>query len=450
MEMLLGKTRCWNSVIFNVNGTIAMTFMINGIRKSIVYDSIDDVIASGQIFSSKSSKWVVGIPDSDCIFKEIALPAINLDEASRMLEYELYGLVPVDPQGLVSACYEMSHEDGSYNLCVCVIKKSLLEKYYDDLRRIEIVPDRVLVHSLAIKEACMGVENCTVLSANNKAVLMTRFTPSQMPTSRFLDLDTESGSLDNIAGCLENANSGEKLLFALPGDMDIRLREIVNGQGIKDWENIAGDISDFLGDDSDFLSALISKGAVKICKNEKFVYFNLMHSQELKSRAKKKTVLSYTINSSILVFLVLLLWFNLWLGNIRLAKNIKIIDGQIEPIKDVATQVEAKKMQLRAIDYQINSKGKIIRILDDFYGHTPESISLNEINIENQAKGLFVQIKGQTQDHASAFGYTQDLKEADYINGLIIGVGHSIPRAEGKSIVEFSGECFLSEVGNGK
>lgn len=445
MKLLRNKKKCWNSIVYSPEGKIAISSMINGKRFNGSYDSVDDIVENQKSITGKSGKWVVAIPDSECISKEITLPAANLEEASKMIEYELHGLVPIDPEGLVYGCYEMSQEAGSYNLCVCVIKKSLIDKYYADLRRINICPDKIIVHSLAIREACPDIADCTVLSANDKVALLIRYAPNRAPMSKYFDVDMRQDYSEEILNHLSCCNPGEKLILALPDAINAQLRQkLASRDSIAELKYTGVDDLDCQTEDGDILSGLISKGAIAVCKNDKYANFNLIHAKELNNRARKKTTLFYCVNTALLAILVLLVWLNLWLSNVRLSREIDIIDKQIEPIKDVAIQVGAKKIQLNAIKEQISSKGKIIEILDDFYGYTPANISLNELKIEHLAKGLRVQIKGQTQDHASAFGYTQALKKAAYIDGLNIGVGHMIPRSQGKSIVEFGAECILS------
>lgn len=440
MKVLWNKTKYWNSVVCRPDGKIIITSMVNGKRRGILCDSKEDILASQKRLTDKRVKWVMVVPDRDCIFKEVSLPAADFDEATKMLKYELAGLVPIESNELVFSCYEISRDGGSYKLCVCVIKKGILDDYYEFLKRININPDRVLIHSLAIKEACLDGKEFTVLSANDNTLVSVRYTPNNMPLSRYYDVISQSNFLTKISDALFDSDTEDKLILALPEN----LREEVFGQyATLDPECLSA--KELGCEDADIMSSLISKGAVSICNNEKYANFNLIPENELKKRTRKKTISAYSLNAASAAILVLLIWLNFWLGNVRLNREIDYIDRQIAPIKDVAIEVDAKKIQLNAIKDQISSKGGIIKILDDFYGFTPRNISLNELVIEHSGKGLRVQIKGQAQDHASAFGYTQALKNAVYIGDLNIGVGHMIPRPGGESIVEFGAECLISE-----
>ena len=368
MKILFGKTKnSWNSVVYSANGRVTVSLNMDGRIHNICFDSIEDFSIQQQGLFDKSAKWVVSIPDRDCIFREISLPAANLDEALKMIQYELPGLIPIDPKKLVWGCLELAQRAESIVVGVCIIKKCVLDVYLDTLKKINITPDRVIIQSLAIKELFSDEKKCSVVISDDDSAVVVKFNQGSFPLSKYFKIDSQVDFSEKALKYLSLEEPGERLYLSLAPQVEACFKTQLTAVNFHEsHECEISDFSEHSFEEREMFSGLVSTGAIIFCERNSHNTFNLMPQAEIKKRERKKALTSYAVNAAGVLVLIFMLWLNLCFGNIRLAKTIKAIDAQIAPIKDAAAQVSAKKIQLNAIKEQISSKGKIIKILDDF------------------------------------------------------------------------------------
>jgi len=121
-------------------------------------ESFNEALSARQLVVEK---WAITIPEELCIIKHIDLPASTMDEAIKMLEFELPTLVPLATDQLVYGCFEGKTDDNTISLTVFILKRDFLDQRLEPLHNINIKPEKIIIDSLALERysTVMGAAN---------------------------------------------------------------------------------------------------------------------------------------------------------------------------------------------------------------------------------------------------------------------------------------------------
>ena len=97
----------------------------------------------------RAKHWVISIPDRLCIQKTIELPALSMEQAYKMLEFELSSHLPLPAEELVYGCVPVSKNGNLIKVSVYILKIKSLKGILAKFKSIGIRPARVMVDSIA-------------------------------------------------------------------------------------------------------------------------------------------------------------------------------------------------------------------------------------------------------------------------------------------------------------
>ena len=172
MKMTTIKTE-WASLSLAEDGNAVICAKCNGTLRCVRFDSLEQLKQAIDEKKVSVRKWAVAVPRSSCILKPLALPASDLAEASKMIEFELPSLIPLPADETVYGSTLLDKQDNMLNVLVCILKLSTLEEHLKPYRAIGIEPYRITLSSLAIQ--CWFNTTGTVASKPVISVLVNKW-----------------------------------------------------------------------------------------------------------------------------------------------------------------------------------------------------------------------------------------------------------------------------------
>ncbi len=459
----------WASLVLAPNGTPIICVES---EKSLIclrfksLEQLGDTIKNRKIFASK---WALAVPRDLCILKKISLPASDLDEAYRMVEFELPSLVPMSLDEVVYGCVLLNKQDNLINVLVYISKQDLLEQYLKQYNDIGIKPQKILLELLALQNwfnvtagfasglgisICVNKHNCHILT----------WIDGYLDEMQELRLSPEDVTISSqkivqeiIAKYRRPLSSPEKeKKIAIVGEQEYAFE--IKNLFQKNSQNFAsykidviaspsvtyyGDIeySDNISGDF-YYETIVAVGLLKLAAGSKLEYSNLLPRQHIKKAHKKVLLLNYLVTSSLSIILITLLWLNFVFMNWRLEWQSQKIQSRISPIENIVSSVDSKQQRVQAIQRQVSNRGLMSRIFRELYYYTPKTISISELKFNIETKGANIDIKGQADTLADAFGYTETIGKSDLLHEMQITNAQQVPRPGG-SIVEFKANCLI-------
>jgi len=407
-------------------------------------------------------KWIVSVPRSWCILKPLQLPAGDLSEAVAMVEFELPSLLPIPPDRLVYGCTQLSSSDNMLDVLVCIVKTDRLNSYLETCQSAGIKPAKVLFSSLAIQNYCSSETAeaqsgpaVITITDDRCAEVITCVEGNLRRANQIQSSDTQyivQEILHQLAQLPTALREETTIILGGSARYTSQLKstlasELHNKIIILDSLQIHSNQNDQADVDSDNYSydAAIAAGLVDSRNQERFAnldLFNLLPQDRLKKHARKAQLANYLTTGCLSVLFIALLWLSLAAANWRTERLCRQIDAQIEPIKHIAGQIEAKRRRIQAITNHLSNRGLITRVFEDLYRHTPDCISLSNLNYIVQHNAVSVQLKGQADILSNAFGYTEAMDNATALDAMQIENAQQISKPGG-SVVEFSAGCTV-------
>jgi len=409
--------------------------------------------------------WLISVPNSYCITKSLELPADNLNEASRMLEFELASLVPIPLEEIVYGCTLIKCRDSLSSVLVYILKVTAVEDILEPYRAIGIQPGKVMVDSSALNSWFNANEKNTgpainILFENSRYTILTSMDGSlrTIEETNFLDSENKrvKEQLANEVFYLKHELSGlaqgQIVVRIVASKEDIReIQKLLNMDSNENisktnvlqypdlvfWEEKTECQIDKLHYDT-----IVANGLLRGIKEPGFKYLNLLPKKILKKAQQKKLLINYVTTGVLLMFLVLSLWLNFVVMNWRVVRACHKIKAQIAPIEHIATSVESKRQCVKAIQKQLSNREQISRIFTELYEYSPKFISISELKFRSRTDEATINIKGQAKSLSNAFEYSDVMKETELLNSIQIINAQQIPRPGG-SIVEFKADCLV-------
>jgi len=460
----------WASVSLAHDGHAIVCAKFNGASHCTWFESLEQL---KQAIDSKKilvKKWAVAVPKSLCILKPIALPASDLAEAVQMTEFELPSLIPLPVDEVVCGCTLLSKQQNMLSVLACILKVKALNEYLKPYRAIGIEPYRIALNLLAIQNwfhsrngGPSGPEISALVDRRHSAVLTG--IDGNFQKAKEVALPSEDVTLSPREITEEVLRQRQELPDSLKGKAKISLAGVE--EHVTKVKNLFGSmlsepisrgnitvvprpsVTRYAGDDesdhnADGLgyNAVIAAGLLDLAANSKFPYSNLLPQQNLKRLQQRTLLFSYLLTGLLCLLLTVLVWLCLAASNRRIERRSRIIQSHIAPIKQVAGGVDSKRQRVRAIEKQLSNRGQISQIFEDLYRYTPESISISELRFSYNHQDTSIELKGQADLLATAFEYTEAVREAALLQDIQVINAQQIPRPGG-SVVEFKAYCSI-------
>jgi len=458
----------WASLTVTGEGQAVVCVECSGTARCLQFDSLEELKKA--LYSKKIAvkKWAVAVPRSLCILKPLTVPASDMAEVAKMLEFELPSLVPLPPNEIVYGCTRLNKQDNMLKVLVCILKVNVLNEYLGPYEAIGIEPRRITLDSLAVQnwfsvaggvtsDAKISVfvekHRCIVLTCINGDFHMTDegylpeghvgISSREVVQEIFSRQDQLPAWLREktailLAGAKEYTSEIESLLRAAPGKAGYEKVRIVESPQIACCQ---GGNDDRDGNGLSF-EAVATTGLFELAVNSKLPYSNLLPREYLKRTRLKALLYNYLLTGLLSLLLILLLWLSLVTMNWRIEKRSRMIERQIAPIEYIASTVESKRQRIKAVRNQISNRGQVAKILEELYRYTPRTISISELRFVSRHNGASIEIKGQADVLSNAFEYVNAVSQAELLGTIQIVNAQQIPRPGG-SVVEFKAECVV-------
>jgi len=456
----------WASVIHSQN-TVIVCVPSNAASRCILFESLELLQKCIETRKLLVRKWALAIPQALCISKRLSLPTTDLNEAVKMIEFELPSLVPLPPEEIAYGCTLVNRQNNNLNLLVSIIKIKTLDRLMKSLSSIGINPHLVTLDSLAVKNWFNTVTDpqaeaeIDVLLDEDKGIVLSSVN-GNLRSSVQLNL-SQIGSRRKILRHICNqrdelpASFKEKSIVLFAGSRD-RLMEVEDLFGSASIEYsvfnraslIAGptvtsyDNQHQPGTKNRFtFEAVTAAGLIDLAVNSTYPQANLLPRKYLQKYERKARLLRYLLTAALLILCVLMLWLCLNSANWRIQKACRPIESRIAPIEDIARNVETKRQRVRAIQKQLSNRGVITRIIKELYQYTPDGISISHFKIFPDGNKTIVEIKGQADRLTKAFKYSESMRNANLLRRVQIENAQQVPRPGG-SIVIFKANCVVA------
>lgn len=469
MKSLIIKTE-WASLSPADDGNVIVCAKHNGSSRCVRFTSLEQFRQAINEKKVLIKKWAVVVPRSSCILKSLALPASDLDEASRMIEFELPSLVPLSADETVYGSTPLNRQDNVLNTLVCILKLRTLEEHLEPYRAIGLEFHRIALSSLAIQCwfnaaspvtskplvcALMNKHRCAVqtciegnLHRANELSLAgsdTAASSHEIAGEMLRQRDELSASLKEtvvfvLAGSEERTSEVKKLLRSvLPEpDVDGKVSVVPNPKVHCHTDSVETE------DDGDRYAweGILAAGLLELAMHAKFPYSNLLPQQYTRRLRQKVLLFRYLRTGCLTLVLILFVWLCLVAMNWRTERISREIESQIAPIEHTAGMVDRKRQRVNVIQQQVLNRGQIIAIINEIYEYTPKAISLSELRFVSRDGGASIEIKGQADLLSTAFSYTDAMGKAELLSNLQIENAQQIPRPGG-SVVVFKAYCDI-------
>jgi hypothetical protein len=389
----------------------------------------------------KVKKWAITVPKSVCILKPLTLPASDMSEADRMVEFELPLLVPLSLEQIVYGCTLLKQQTNMLQLLVCIMKQQTLHTHLRQYEEVGIKPHIVTLDALAIQSWFNLVNNRSSLSEMNIFVdehrliliISTNGALCQIKELTLSEANSELSLNQFITETLNELNKSPlsseiktEISISGPEKFVSRIKESLNIASNKSFSmqliNVTPKITFYEDNDShnnnydlNYETAL-AEGLYDLAANSKFIYSNLLPRQHLKKSQQK----------------------------ILLKRASHKLELQINPIEYIAGGVESKRQRLKAIQNQLSNRGQITKTLEELYRFTPKGISISELSFVYNQDTAHIEMKGQADTLSNAFEYANAMSEADLLKKIQIINAQQIPSPRG-SIVEFKANCVFGK-----
>jgi hypothetical protein len=413
-----------------------------------------DAVKKGRIIARS---WIISVPDNLCITRTIELPAGDIEQAYKMLEFELSSYLPLPAEELVYGCLPVGKNAGLLKVSVYILKVKMLEDILARFRAIGIRPSKVMVDSVAFQSwfgrgrksdvaemnLLFGKENLFVSAAKGGNF------------QRYEEICLGSGELrsqrehitDEINYLAAAVSAAQRPFLKIAADKSSRAE-------VKSWFDGDYDIEflelpwlppfagGILPEKDHAFESVVTQGLVKAAEDPDFKFLNLLGRKFLKRVGRKRLVTNAAVTLVLAVFAVLLLWLNFAVMNWRIHRACRKITNEIAPIQHISADVESKRQKVKAIQAQLSNRRQISEIFSQLYKYSPEQISISQMGYSSKSDAASVSIKGQADTLSGAFEYSDAMKDSGLLANIQIINAQQIPRPGG-SIVEFKAECTI-------
>lgn len=461
----------WASLTRTRDGRVIVCTQYSEAQQCICFDSLE--LLKQKIDDRKISikRWAVAVPKSLCIVKQLALPASDLAEAAKMIEFEIPSLIPLPPADIAYGCTLLNKQGNMLNVLVCILRLNALDEHLAPFRSVGIEPHQVTLEPLAVQNwfnisdggstgpaiTCfVGKSRWVVLTSidghlqrvservlrNSDAAVVASGIVQEISSRRqelpISDAEPSKAKL-LLTGPEEYVSRAKSLLAAVqPDSGDSVDLTVVDFPRITHYDAPAGEDHG----DSFSYEAVAAAGLFDLAKYSKLVFANLVPKSRLRRFQRRTALFNCVFAGIVSLTLVVLLWLCLWAFNRRVALKSRKIESQIAPIHNIAAAVDKKRQRVRAIRNQLANRGLIAILFQELYKYTPKNISISELTFSQKQNRVSIEMRGQADILSNALEYAEAMRAATWLNHIQIVNAQQIPRPGG-SVVEFKARCLI-------
>ena len=409
-------------------------------------------------------RWAIVVPREECLVKQVTLPTCDENEAATMLSFEVPELFPV---GSEEAHYDAvtidTDGDDQMRIAVWLLLEANLHRHLEVLTAAGVEPAAIVPSSLGFRWWVQRNENderpgrrlLIAAEAGDYEVLLyesdrllwsrrVRLPDSQGPDvvliiSEALRVDLESdadamSALGDIARVLVLGRDDEASVLREQLAELIRQAGVSDGPGIEVVERPAEQ------DAPATLTDLCLAGVARDLAEGVTSRPNMLPARLLESRGRRRRRTQLGASAALAGLAAALFWGYLSLGTWRLERQHDRLQAAIAPIKDVATELERKKQQLRAVQDQLGNRDLPLRIIAELYRHVPGQTSLSDVTIVMRRGGAEVVLRGLAPAVHSAYELPEHLARSELLRRVQVVRADSVGDDSGRATFECHAE----------
>jgi Tfp pilus assembly protein PilN len=453
------KTALGSIKITNDNSVIISLKSSNG-QSCLYFESIEKFAEAVRKKLIRAKRWIVSVPDNLCISKTVELPAEGLEQAYKMLEFELSTYLPLPVEELVYGCVPLGKNGNILKISVYILKIKTLDSLLARLKSIGIIPSRIMIDSVAVgswfnhKKESDAAEINLLFDSEHLLLLAVKENNlqryEQVPLANTNIEDKREYITDQVKHLAAESCHDKQPVLKIASTSDIR-------EKIKDWFTANFGSIEFLkppilkifgkkesSEKDHTYESVITQGLLNAAENPQYKFLNLLGGKTLNVAKRRRLVLNTAVTVLFGVLAVFCLWLNFAAVNWRIHHACQKITKEIAPIKHIAADVESKRQKVKAIQTQLSNRDQISEIFSQLYQYSPKEIAISQMSYSSKADTASFNIKGQADTLSRAFEYSNAMKNSSLLNNIQIINAQQIPRPGG-SIVEFKADCSIKE-----
>lgn len=426
---------------------------------NLYFESTDQFAEAVKKKQIHAKKRIISVPDSLCIIKTVELPAASIEQAHKMLEFEVSTYLPLSAEELVYGCIPLSQNENLFKFSVYILKIKALEDILARFKAVGFMPSRVMVDSVAIgswfgRDGDYDAGQINILYRKD-ILLISAYKDGNR--QRYEGIPLVKGDFESKKDYI--INEINELVSEFYRDKHPILKVAVDSiqSEIKSWFQTNYNNVEFLelpvlnsfdketSSEKDYaLESVITDGLLKAVEEPHLSFLNLLPLKMLKKTQQKQLMKNSAITIGIGILAVFCLWLNFATMNWRIQRVCLQIAKEIAPIKNIAADVDSKRQKVEAIQVQLSNRDQISEIFSQLCKYSPPNISISHMSYSLKSDAASINITGQADMLSSAFEYSAVMKDSGLLNNIQIINAQQIPKPGG-SIVEFKAECIINE-----
>ncbi len=421
----------------------------------------------------KVAKWAILIPRHLCIVKTLSLPASHMEEAAKMVEFELPTLVPLPIDELVYGCSSGTAKDGMHAVTVYILKRDLLNQCLEPYQDLGIAPDRIVVDTLALESHLVSQsqqsENAvySFLDARRSVVvsLINNRIQGLEDTERLSeDADAPAlqvvGQIERYHAQIRHCSNGSPISILLEGPEQYvqSIRQNLISAAMDPHTHRVSSIrhstlsnheAELASDENNrflYESSLV-QGLFTLVTANRYTYANLLPADFLRKQHERRQFVNTGLLAGLIAMIVLLIWTTLATVNWRFAKKARLIEAQIDPYAEIAQDVSTKRTLITAIRQLDARRGRVSEIIKELNKYTDRTtMSFNNLIYEVHPTECLLSIDGQTNNIDEVLNLPDWIKDSQLLAGLGWShIGHKSNQGTENRGVEFKLKCRIKD-----
>jgi len=440
------------------------------------FDSLDEIHQARVAGQLQIRQWIVALPDRLCILKSLSLPAADMQEAARMVEFELPSVIPLPLEELAYGCTPVDHSANMLTVLVYILKLKALDHFLQPFREAGLSPRHVIPHSLAVHAWFQG--RIPAVSPRSVSTWIGPHRGWVMPCRQGHLAGVESvgwsskaaeASAEQIAAriqtccrtladppgdpvqCVLGASDGQSMLVK----QVLETRSLLRGCAaetvvVTSPETAPVRWSDRrpYADGHTGYEQIVAVGALNGVTGPEYVHANLLPAREIARQQRRYRLRQTAVTGGLIAIVCLLMTAVFWCSNWRIRRACRSLEAAIAPIEDLAQDVDSKRQRIEAVTRQFRDRGMILAVFQDLLELTPPAVTISHLNFETgHAQTTTLRIRGQS-DTATAIEYPAVLQKARFLRDIKTDRIGEINRAGAENLAEFQFRCTIDKPDN--
>jgi len=432
---------------------------------SVRSETFIEAVRRRQVYARR---WHMVVPRRDCVLKTLSLPTTHESEVRQMLEFEVPGLMPAQSG---EVCYDAMPlgppQEGRQDVLVVLTPAGRLRARAKLLTDAGVVPETVIPSCVGLHRwlrACVADESAdeynALLAVDREHYHLVLESRGFMVASRSAAVEPADGIglPDQVAeaqrwlGRLPNADGAPPLAtMFLVGEM-----QLVRKQGRPDSDAASSGVgpaqrvvepsiemvAEQPGAPPSMVQALSALGACLPDRGWEGRPLNLAPREWIEKRQRRRLWLDRAITAASVALAVACLCGYLTARNVRLAWQRDALVKQIEPIRDVAGALEAKKNQVRAIRSQMAIRPLPLEILMELHRRVPQNVFLSQLVMDLKPGASEVTLRGTARSLELAFVFPLLLEKSALFADVWPDGAQQVSRGN-DTLVEYGCRCRI-------